>query len=102
MFGIIIQELSFDTIEAMHQIDANTQLDMLITIDQDKPYLVVTHIHQGSQADEMEWFIGELIATINDKEIYTLDELKAILASCKNSAVLLECRNGRIGYFRVE
>ena len=99
---MIIQELSFDIIEAMHQIDANAQLEMLKTIDQDKPSLVVTHIHQGSQADEMEWYIGELIATINDIEIYTLGELKAILSKCKNSAVPLECRNGRIGNFRVE
>jgi len=102
VFGMIIQELSLDIIEAMHEIDVNTQLEMLKTVDQEKSSLVVTHIHQGSQADEMEWSIGELIATVNDNEIHTLDELRDFLAKCKNGAVLLECRNGRIGYFRVE
>lgn len=102
VFGMIVQELSFDIIEAMHQIDANTQLEMLKSIDQEKPSLVVTHIHQGGQADEMEWSVGELIATANDREIHTLDELKGMLAKYKYGTLLLECRTGRIGYFHVE
>ncbi|HXK58124.1 MAG TPA: hypothetical protein PLZ16_15910, partial [Gammaproteobacteria bacterium] len=79
-----------------------TQLEMLKSIDQEKPSLVVTHIHQGGQADEMEWSVGELIATANDREIHTLDELKGMLAKYKYGTLLLECRTGRIGYFHVE
>ena len=102
VFGMIIQELSFEIIEAMRQIDTNAQIDMLQTIDQEKPMLVVTHIHQGSQADDIEWPVGEMIVSANEKEVHTLAELQEILDKSKGDAVLLECRNGRIGYFKFD
>ena len=102
VFGMIIQELSFEIIEAMHEIDANARIDMLQIIDHEKPTLVVTHIHQGTQADEMEWPAGELIITANDKSVHTLAELQQVLDKNRNKFVLLECRNGRIGYFHVD
>lgn len=102
IFGMIIQELSFDIIEAMHGIDSIAQIEMLQTIEKEKPTLVVTHIHQGSQADEMEWPVGELIVSANDKAIHTLDALQAICDKDKSGAILLRCRNGRIGYFNIE
>jgi S1-C subfamily serine protease len=102
VFGMIIQELSFEIIEAMNEIDANARIDMLQIIDQEKPMLAVTHIHQGTQADEMEWPVGELIVKANEDEVHSLDELDKILNKNKNGNVLLECRNGRIGYFLVE
>ncbi|MCK5395583.1 MAG: hypothetical protein KAJ32_06305, partial [Gammaproteobacteria bacterium] len=71
-------------------------------IDQSKPILAVTHIHQGTQTDDMEWPVGELIVKANEQEIHSLNELQAILDQNKNGKVLLECRNGRIGYFQVE
>ena len=102
VFGMIIQELSVEIIEAMRDVDANAQIDMLQTIEQEKPTLVVTHIHQGTQADDMEWSVGEMIVTANEEAIYTLDELKSVLDRNMNGTVLLECRNGMIGYFRIE
>ncbi|MFV2004174.1 MAG: trypsin-like peptidase domain-containing protein [Gammaproteobacteria bacterium] len=102
VFGMIIQELSFEIIEAMNEIDSNARIDMLQTIDQEKPVLAVTHIHQGTQADEMEWPVGELIIKVNEQEVHSLDDLKKILDKNKDGNVLLECRNGRIGYFLVE
>jgi len=100
--GMIIQELSFEIIEAMREIDANARVDMLQIIDQEKPVLAVTHIFQGTQADDMEWPVGELIVKANEQEVHSLNELKKILNENKNGNVLLECRNGRIGYFQVE
>ena len=100
VFGMIIQELSFEIIEAMHEVDSNARIDMLQIVDQDKPALTVTHVYQGTQADEMEWPIGELIVKANEQEIHTLEDLKNILSVTSN--ILLECRNGRIGYFQVE
>ena len=85
----------------MRNVDANAQIDMLQTIEQEKPMLAVTHIHQGTQADEMEWPVGEMIVTANEEEIHTLDELQDVLDRNLNSAVLLECLSGRIGYFLV-
>ncbi|MDH3343428.1 MAG: PDZ domain-containing protein, partial [Gammaproteobacteria bacterium] len=102
VFGMIIQELSYEIIEAMRQIDANAQIDMIQTIEQEKPMLAVTHIHQGTQADEIEWPVGELIVKANEEEVHTLDQLQNILSNNKTGAVLLECRNGRIGYFNVD
>jgi len=101
-FGMVIQELSFDIIEAMHEVDPNVQIEMLQTTGQEKSVLVVTHIHQGSQADEMEWSVGELIVKANEQEVHSINELEEILNKNKSGAVLLECRNGGIGYFRVE
>ncbi len=102
VFGMIVQELSYEIIEAMREIDANAQINMLQTIDQEKPMLVVTHIHQTTQADEMEWPPGELIVSANEKEIHTLEEFQEVIDQNKNGAILLECRTGRIGYFQVE
>jgi len=102
VFGMIIQELSLEIIEAMRNVDSNAQIEMLQTIEQEKPTLVVTHIHQGTQADEMEWSLGEMIVTANDEEVYTLDELKDVLKRNAGGTLLLECRNGLIGYFQVE
>ncbi|NOX08961.1 MAG: trypsin-like serine protease [Gammaproteobacteria bacterium] len=101
IFGMVIQELSIDIIEAMREVDANAQIDMLQTIEQERPTLVVTHIHQGTQADEMEWFAGELIVKANEKEVHTLSELQVIFDDNMDGAIVLECRNGRIGCFRV-
>jgi S1-C subfamily serine protease len=97
---MIIQELSFEIIEAMHEVDANARIDMLQIIDQDKPALTVTHVYQGTQADDMEWPVGELIVKANEQDIHSLNELKDIIGSSNN--ILLECRNGRIGYFQTE
>ena len=102
VFGMIIQELSFEIIEAMREVDGNARIDMLQIIDQDKPILAVTHVYQGTQADDMEWPVGELIIKANEQEVHTLNELKKILNKQKNGKVLLECRNGRIGYFQAE
>ena len=96
---MIIQELSFDIIDAMQKIDTDAQIQMLQTIEKNKPTLVVTHIHQGTQADAMEWPVGELIISANGKGIHTLKELQKVLDKNKDGNVLLECRNGRIGYF---
>ncbi len=101
IFGMIIQELSFEIIEAMLDVDSNAQIDMLKTIDQQKPMLVVTHIHQGTQADAMEWPIGELIVSANNQPIHSLKDLRKVLNKYKGGRVLLECRNGRIGYFKL-
>ncbi|MBE9559599.1 MAG: trypsin-like peptidase domain-containing protein [Proteobacteria bacterium] len=101
VFGMIIQELSFEIIEAMRAIDANARIDMLQIIDQDKPVLTVTDVRQGTPADDMEWPVGELIVKANDQDVHSLNELKTILNENKNGKVLLECRNGRIGYFQV-
>jgi serine protease Do len=102
VFGMIVQQLSFDIIDVMSEIDANGQIDMVQMVDEEKPVLAVTHIHQGTQADEMEWPPGELIIKANEKEVHTLDELQEIIQSSKGGYVLLECHNGRIGYFMVE
>jgi len=101
VFGMIIQQLSFEIIEAMREIDTNAQIDMLQTIDQDKPMLTVTHVHQGSQADDMEWPSGELIVSANDEQVHTLEQLQVIIDQNQGGHLLLECRNGRIGYFQV-
>ena len=101
VFGMIIQQLSFEIIDGMREIDSNAQIDMIQTMDQEDPILAVTHIHQGTQADEMEWPPGELIIRANDREVRTLAELKAVIEQNEGGSVLLECRNGRIGYFRV-
>ena len=102
VFGMIIQELSFDIIEAMREVDANAQIEMLQTTGQEKPVLVVTDIHQGSQADEMEWFVGELIVKANEQEVHSINELEEIVNKNRSGSVLLECHNGEIGYFQVE
>ena len=102
VFGMIVQQLSVEIIEAMRNIDSYAQIDMLQTIEQQEPVLVVTHIHQGTQADEMEWSVGEMIVTANDEQIQTLGELKNVIDKNTNGSVLLECRSGMIGYFQVE
>lgn len=101
VFGLIIQKLSFEIIEAMRDIDANARIDMLQIIDQDEPILVVTHVYQGTQADKMEWPVGELIIKANEQDIHTLSDLKLILNENKNGSILLECLNGRIGYYKI-
>ena len=98
-FGMVIQELSWDIIESMQKIDVDSQIEMLQTIQKNKPTLAVTFIHQGSQADQMEWPVGELIISANGKGIHTLEELQKVLDKNKNNHVLLECRDGRLGYF---
>ena len=101
VFGMIIQPLSFEIIEAMRDVDGTAQIQMLQTIDQDKPILAVTHIYQGTQADQMEWPLGELILKANDQEVYTIEELQKIIQEREHGMILLECRSGTIGYFQV-
>jgi S1-C subfamily serine protease len=86
----------------MHEVDPNARIDMLQIIDQDKPTLTVTHVYQGTQADEMEWPVGELITKANEQEIHSLQDIRDILNRNSGGHILLECRNGRIGYFEVD
>lgn len=102
VFGMVIQPLSFEIIQAIQEVDSYAQIELLKTIDQDKPMLVVTHIYQGTQADEMEWPLGEMIIKANDQEVHTLEELQKAIEECKNDSILLECLNGIIGYFQIE
>jgi len=102
IFGMIIQELNFEIIEGMNEIDNNARIDMLQSIDQEKPILTVTHVYQGTQADDMEWPVGELIIKANDKPVHTIDDLEAMINENKKASLLLECRNGRIGYFSMD
>lgn len=103
VFGMVVQPLSYDIMEAMHGVDTVAQIEMVQMIDENVPVLTVTHIHQGTQADEMEWPRGELIVKANDKNVFTLEDLQAVLGERNSSGyVLLECRNGRIGYFKLD
>jgi len=102
VFGMIIQPLSYEIIQAIQFVDPYAQIEMLQTIDQEKPMLVVTHIYQGTQADEMEWPLGELIIKANDQEIHTIQALQKIIEKNKGGTVLLECLSGTIGYFKVQ
>jgi S1-C subfamily serine protease len=101
VFGMIIQPLSFEIIQAIQEVDPYAQMEMLKIIDQDRPMLVVTHIYQGTQADDMEWPLGELIIKANDQEIHSIKALEKILEKNKGGTVLLECRDGTIGYFQI-
>ncbi|GMQ28141.1 S1C family serine protease [Algoriphagus confluentis] len=102
VFGMVIQPLSFEIIQAIQEVDPYAQIEMLKILDQEKPMLVVTHIHQGTQADQMEWPLGELIIKINGKEVHTLEEIQKVLEKQKGEPVLLECQSGMIGYFQTE
>jgi S1-C subfamily serine protease len=102
VFGMIIQPLSYEIIQAIQFVDPFAQIEMLQTIDQEKPMLVVTHIYQGTQADEMEWPLGELIIKANNQEIHTIEGLQKIIEKNKGNTVLLECLSGTIGYFQVD
>jgi serine protease Do len=42
------------------------------------------------------------MAAANAEAIYTLNVLQTVVDKNRSGAVLLECRNGRIGYFRVD
>lgn len=101
IFGMVIQQLSLEIIEAMREINTDAQIAMLQVIELDQPTLAVTHIHKGTQADEMEWPLGEMIATANNNQVHTLNELQEIIDADNIDTVLLQCRNGRIGYFKV-
>lgn len=102
IFGMVIQPLSFEIIQAIQEVDPFAQIEMLKILDQEKPVLVVTHIHQGTQADQMEWPLGELILKVNEQEVHTLSELKKALKSSKEKSILMECQSGTFGYFQLE
>ena len=102
VFGMIIQPLSFEIIQAIQEIDPYSQVDLLKVIDQDQPMLVVTHIYQGTEADEMEWSIGELITQANHQEVHTLDEFQKVVEDNRGKSILIKCLSGTIGYFNVE
>ncbi|TDK46144.1 trypsin-like peptidase domain-containing protein [Algoriphagus formosus] len=102
VFGMVIQPLSFEIIQAIQEVDPFAQIEMLKILDQEKPVLVVTHIHQGTQADQMEWPLGELILKVNEREVHSLSELKKALKGPSGKAVLMECQSGTFGYFQLE
>ena len=102
IFGMVIQELSYEIIEAIGQIAPSIQFELLQRVDFEKPTLVITHIKQSSQADDIEWSVGDMILIANNKEVNSLIELKAIIDNNKSDTLLLECANKRIGYFTTE
>lgn len=106
VFGMILQELSLEIVDALQEINVPKEVfyEAFKTLEDREACVMLTHIYQGSQADKMEWSLGEIISEIEGKKIYTLKDIIQILseqASLKKEGVLIETRTGAIGYFNL-
>jgi serine protease Do len=98
LWGMTIQVLSFEIVEAFHLIDNQVFYQILKNADIQKERLIVTHIQKGSSADQQEWSIGEVLYSFEGTKIRGLLHLLKLVGKSKKVAKFVS-EAGTIGYF---
>ena len=104
-FGMVVQELSYETITALESTDHDLQVDFIRRLESDRPWLVVTLFEQESQADKMGWMLGEILVNIEGQAVHSLEDLRETLNQYKSEQkkhLFMKCASGRIGYFELD
>ena len=104
-FGMVVQELSYEIISALENTDQDLQLDFMKRLDSKLPWIVVTYFEQDREGIQMEWSLGEIITSIDDKKVHSLEDLLKVtnqLKKEKKKKVLLKCASGKLGYYTLE
>lgn len=96
-WGMTIQVLTYEIIEAFNMLDNYTFYEIIKRFNPKKERLIVTHIEKGSIADEQEWQIGEILYSINDVEISDNEHFLKLIRQHKKS--ILKTEKGTIGIF---
>lgn len=105
IFGMILQELSFEIIEAFSQVDPHIYLELVRRIESKKPLLCVTFVEQGTPCEDIAIDMGDLIAKVNDHEITSLAGLEKTLHNLVEKGerdILFEFIDGKIAHFDLE
>ncbi len=98
LWGMTIQVLTYEIIEAFNLIDTQVFYQLLKSFDVDKERLVVTHIEKEGEAYLQEWSIGEVINKVNDIEIEGLNHLLNLIQE-KHPSIKIKTELGSIGFF---
>lgn len=98
IWGMTVQVLSYDIIEAFNLIDRTILYQIFKNFDENKERLVITHIEKESPAYRQEWSIGEIITSLNGDKITGMQHLLELI---KESHDILKMKTelGTIGFF---
>lgn len=98
LWGMTIQVLTYEIIEAFNLIDNQVFYQLLKNFDVDKERIIVTHIEKEGEAYLQEWSIGEVIKTIDNIEVKDLNHFLKILEE-KTNIIKVKTELGTTGYF---
>jgi serine protease Do len=98
-WGMVIQILSFEIIEAFALVDPLYSTNILKRFNENKERLVITHIETDSDAHLQEWDIGEVIESINDHKVLGLDDFIKRINNTKGK-IKIKSETGAIAFFR--
>lgn len=98
VWGMTIQTLTYEIIEAFNVIDSQVFYQILQRFDENKERIVVTHIEKGSTAYLQEWSIGEVIYSFNGTTIEGIDHFEKLL-NTSSGKIKLKTEVGVIGFF---
>lgn len=100
LWGMTIQILSYEIVEAFNLIDPITFYQILKRYDEDKERIIVTHLEKQGEAYNQEWSIGEVITHVNDSPISGIKQFIKVLKENKDSEFIkLKTEIGTVGHF---
>jgi len=105
VFGLLIQPLSLEIIDAMYLIDRTLGTDLIKLLNLNKKLLIVTNIDRGTAGDRMEWGMGAVFRHVDGKEVGSLEDFQQLLQealSRGHEKILITCYYGLLGPFSLQ
>ncbi len=101
IFGMTIQELDIEIINAFREINLDVHYELIHYMDLERTALVVTHIDLNGEADQQEWYVGEVIESVNGVEVTKINQLRKMLKNSKGKQqYFIKCKSGIAGVFK--
>jgi serine protease Do len=98
-WGLTIQTLSYEILEAFNVSDTFWFYQLLKSFNEEKERIVVTHVEKDSPAYHQEWRPGEVVEKVDDLSIKDLNHFLELIKERKE-LYKLSCKSGTIGYFK--
>lgn len=98
LWGMTIQVLTYEIIEAFNIINTQVFYQLLKNFDVDKERIIVTHIEKEGEAYLQEWSIGEVIKSIDHVDIKDLEHFLELIED-KSGIIKVKTELGTTGYF---
>lgn len=99
VWGMTLQPLSYEILEAFSLIDLISFYQLLKNFDENKERIVITHLEKDGAAYAQEWSIGEVLKSVNGEDVVDLKHLVKILQN-DVEVFRIESELGSVGFFK--
>lgn len=101
VWGMTVQTLNYEIIEAFNVINSQVFYQILQKYDESKERIIVTHIEKESPVYLQEWTIGEVLYSFNNEIILGLKHFEKLIKSSQGK-IKIKTEFGIVGFFDTE